>query len=73
MKEVRDGTVPMQAARASAARVLAEKERAAVQNAIGSGGQPAIAEVHGALSMAKNKLLTPFAEPGFFQGVQLDS
>src|SRR5436305_4304608 len=39
--------------------VLADKQRAAVQEAIGSGGQPATAEIQGALSMAKNELLTP--------------
>src|SRR5436305_14435305 len=39
--------------------ILADQERAAVQEAIGSGGQPATAEIQGALSMAKNELLTP--------------
>src|SRR5579859_6807658 len=39
--------------------VLADKERPTVQEAIGSGGQPATAEIQRALSMAKNELLTP--------------
>ena len=39
--------------------ILADKERAPVQEAVSSGGQPATAEVQSALSMAKNELLTP--------------
>jgi DNA helicase-2/ATP-dependent DNA helicase PcrA len=38
--------------------ILADKERAAVQEALGRSGQPATAEVQSALSMAKNELLS---------------
>src|SRR5437763_3884070 len=39
--------------------ILAGKDRAAVQEALIAGGQPALAEVQSALSMAKNELLSP--------------
>src|SRR5438105_860598 len=39
--------------------ILSDKERAAVQAALGRWGQPAPSEVQGALSLAKNELLSP--------------
>jgi ATP-dependent DNA helicase UvrD/PcrA len=41
--------------------LLSDKERKAIQAALGRGGQPASAEVQSALSLAKNELLTPAA------------
>ncbi|HEY2437637.1 MAG TPA: ATP-dependent helicase, partial [Solirubrobacteraceae bacterium] len=39
--------------------LLSDKERRAIQEALGECGQPATSEVQGALSLAKNELLSP--------------
>src|SRR5437763_2876450 len=39
--------------------ILSAKDRAVVQEALAGGGQPSLAEVQSALSLAKNELLTP--------------
>src|SRR6202035_2526633 len=39
--------------------ILSDKKRAVVQEALSGSGQPSLAEVQSALSLAKNELLTP--------------